>query len=178
MRDLNKTPFNPAALAPEFMSSIGKAPAASAKHFLLPGQMFASREATTISTILGSCVAICLWSPSLGIGGMNHYLLPEGPDGGANRLRYGNIANPALLSTLVSIGCNARDLKARIFGGSSTFAGADVEQSLGKRNIELAVEFVRTAGIQLVSKEVSAKRGCKLIFQTDDGVAIVKNFED
>jgi chemotaxis protein CheD len=177
MKPMSNFQFNPASLSPEFMKDLG-ATGASAKHFLLPGQLFASREATTISTILGSCVAICLWSPAKGCGGMNHFLLPEGPETGANRLRYGCNANPALLAELQKFGCDPRELKAKIFGGASTFASVDVEQSLGKRNVDLAIDFVRSAGIQLVSKEISTERGCKLVFQTGDGVSVVKSFRD
>ena len=171
--------FNPAKLSLEAMRGLANGVEREpSKHFLLPGQMFASREATTITTILGSCVAICLWDSRNGFGGMNHYLLPEGQDNGPNRLRYGNVANPALLKQMLSFGCNVRDLQARIFGGASTFSGVNPDQSLGKRNIELAVEFLREANVLVVTKEVSNTRGCKLVFQTVDGSAVVKSFED
>ena len=61
------------------------------RHFLYPGQVFVTREPIVISTILGSCAAVCLWDRHKKAGGMNHYLLPDGQADGANRLRYGNV---------------------------------------------------------------------------------------
>src|SRR3954462_12002253 len=155
--------FNPAALPAEFMRSLSgptSSKAASTK-FLLPGQMFLSDNPTTVTTILGSCVAICLWSPAKGIGGMNHYLLPEGSATEANRMRYGNNANPALLQEVLSLGCVASELRAKVFGGATIMASADPALSLGKRNMELALEFLRTNRIPVVEKNLSEKRGCK-----------------
>jgi len=145
------------------------------RHFLYPGQMFVSREPVAITTILGSCAALCLWDSSKRIGGMNHYLLPEGTDDGPNRLRYGNVANPALLKELLVLGCEIKNIRAKIFGGSSAFA-ADPLQSLGTRNVQLAEEFVHGAGIRLVAKDVSGKHGRRLIFHTQDGVTLMRDF--
>jgi chemotaxis protein CheD len=146
------------------------------RHFLYPGQIFVSREAVTISTILGSCIAVCLWDSRRKIGGMNHYLLPEGPVDGENRLRYGNVANAALLKELLALGSDVKDLQAKIFGGTSAYA-ADPLTALGTRNAEIAEQFLRDARIPITAKEVSGKYGRKLTFNIFDGVAEVKNFE-
>jgi chemotaxis protein CheD len=130
-----------------------------------------------ITTILGSCAALCLWDSRKKIGGMNHYLLPEGPDDGPNRLRYGNVANRALLKELQAMGCEIKDLQAKVFGGSSAFA-ANPLQSVGTRNSVLAEEFLRETGIRLVGKDVSGKHGRKLIFQTQDGITLIRDFAD
>jgi chemotaxis protein CheD len=175
----NMANFNPAALPKEFISVAHSSdPKGAAKQFLLPGQMFASRQPMTVTTILGSCVAVCLWSPRTGIGGMNHYLLPEGAANETNWLRYGNNANPELLKQVLGLGCDVRDLQAKVFGGASTMAGIDPATSLGMRNLEMAVEFLRASRIPLMSKHVSEKRGCKLTFQTNNGVTVLKSFED
>ena len=109
-------------------------------------------------------------------GGLNHYLLPEGPDDGANRLRYGTIANPELLKQVLGLGCEIRNLQAKIFGGASAF-GADPSHSLGARNVQLAEDFLRSAGIPIIEKDVSGKRGRRLVFQISDGTTVIKNFE-
>ena len=116
-----------------------------ARHFLYPGQVFVTRDPITISTILGSCAAVCLWDRHKRAGGMNHYLLPEGQDEGPNRLRYGNVANPELLKQVLALGCEIRNLQAKIFGGSSAF-GVDPSQSVGSRNVELAESFLHVRG--------------------------------
>lgn len=170
--------FNPAVLPADAMKSFpADETLTETRRFLYPGQMFVSREPAVITTILGSCAALCLWDSHKKIGGMNHYLLPEGGDDGPNRLRYGNIANPALLKELLTLGCDIKNLRAKVFGGSSAFA-ANPLQSVGTRNAQLAEEFVRQANIPLVSKDVSGKHGRRLVFHTDDGVTQIRDFEN
>ena len=174
-----KSTFDPAALPAEYMSNFEKecsAPAASKSHFLYPGQMFVSREAVAISTILGSCAAVCLWDQRKKIGGMNHYLLPEGPDNSPNPYRYGNYANEALLNKLLALGCEIKNLQGKIFGGASAFA-MDPENSLGAQNVKLAEEFLQKSRIPVLLTDVSGKRGRRLTFRTDDGTTSLKIFD-
>lgn len=170
--------FNPAVLPPQDVKSHGEGDSSGSgrRHFLYPGQIFVSREAITISTILGSCAAVCLWDRRRKIGGMNHYLLPEGPGDGENRLRYGNVANAALLKELLAMGSDVKDLQAKIFGGTSAYA-ADPLTALGTRNVEIAEQFLRGVGIPVTAKEVSGKHGRKLTFNTLDGATDVKNYQ-
>jgi chemotaxis protein CheD len=107
---------------------------------------------------------------------MNHYLLPEGPGDSPNRYRYGNIANPALLRELQAVGCEIKDLQAKIFGGASAFAANPIT-ALGTKNVELAEQFLCEAEIPLVSRDVWGKHGRKLIFNTGDGTTEVKSYE-
>jgi chemotaxis protein CheD len=172
----NSPKFNPAVLPADFMKSFETVGAKSPRHFLYPGQIFVTRDPISISTILGSCAAVCLWDSHKKAGGMNHYLLPEGVSEGPNRLRYGNVANAELLSQVRALGCELRNLQAKIFGGSSAF-GNDPENSLGSRNVVLAEDFLRAAGIPVVEKDVSGKRGRRLLFQIFDGVTTIKNFD-
>jgi chemotaxis protein CheD len=168
--------FNPAVLPVEFMKRFESTDAKEPRHFLYPGQVFVTAEPITISTILGSCAAVCLWDMHKRAGGMNHYLLPDGPSEGLNRLRYGNVANPDLLEKILALGCETRHLRAKIFGGSSAFGG-DPLQSLGSRNVELAEQFLRSAGISVVERDVSGKHGRRLVFRIADGVTAIKNFD-
>jgi len=107
---------------------------------------------------------------------MNHYLLPEGPTEGPNRLRYGSAANEELLKQVLALGCEVRNLQAKIFGGATAF-GSDPQHSLGARNVVLAEEFLKHAGIPVLEKDVSGKRGRRLVFQVFDGETVIKNFE-
>lgn len=168
--------FNPATLPAEFMKNFESAESKGPRHFLYPGQVFVSADPICISTILGSCAAVCLWDRHKKAGGLNHYLLPEAPDDGPNRLRYGSFANPELLRQVLSLGCEVRNLQAKIFGGSSAF-GPDLSRALGTRNVQLAEDFLRSEGIPVVEKDVSGKRGRRLVFQVFDGVTVIKNFE-
>jgi chemotaxis protein CheD len=175
----SKTSFDPAALPAEYMSAFEKecSTAAEAKsHFLYPGQIFVSRELVTISTILGSCAAVCLWDRRKKVGGMNHYLLPIGEEGSANPYRYGNYANEALLNKMLALGCGVKDLQGKIFGGASQFSAAP-ENSLGSQNVKLAEEFLQNWRIPLLLTDVSGKRGRRLAFRTDDGTTTLKIFD-
>lgn len=174
-----KSTFDPTSLPSEYMSSFEKSSTAEAgggAHFLYPGQVFVSADGTKISTILGSCAAVCLWDKRKRIGGMNHYLLPEGGENSANPYRYGNNANSALLKQMLALGCNVKDLQAKIFGGASAFM-ADPENSLGAQNVKLAEEFLQELRIPLILKDVSGKRGRRLTFHADDGTTYLKVFE-
>jgi chemotaxis protein CheD len=159
--------FNPAVLPDEALKGFEHADAREPRHFLYPGQVFVTREPITISTILGSCAAVCLW---------DRHKRAGGPTDGPNRLRYGNNANSELLSKVRALGCEIRNLQAKIFGGSSAFA-VDLSNSVGARNVQLAEEFLRSAGIPVVEKEVSGKHGRRLVFQITDGMTTIKNFD-
>ena len=158
------------------MKSFEPADSDKPRHFLYPGQVFVTRDPIVISTILGSCATVCLWDTHKKAGGMNHYLLPEGAAEGPNRLRYGNIANPELLRQVLALGCEIRNLQAKVFGGSSAFA-VNLSHSVGTRNVDLAESFLRSAGIPVVEREVSGKHGRRLVFQVADGVTTIKNFD-
>jgi len=175
----SKPSFDPAALPPEYMSDFERECSSAAgpkSHFLYPGQVFASRENLSISTILGSCAAVCLWDKRKKIGGMNHYLLPEGEENSANPYRYGNFANEALLNKLLALGCERKDLQGKIFGGASQFS-ADPENSLGSQNVRLAEEFLQKSHIPLLLTDVSGKRGRRLTFHTSDGTTSIRVFD-
>ena len=168
--------LNHATLPAEFTRTFEHAESTGPRRFLYPGQIFVSTDPICISTILGSCAALCLWDGRKKAGGLNHYLLPEGPDDGPNRLRYGTIANPELLRRVLALGCEVRHLEAKLFGGATAF-GPDPSRSLGARNVRLAEEFLRSHGIPLVEKDVSGKRGRRLVFRISDGVTLIKNFD-
>jgi chemotaxis protein CheD len=174
----NSNKFNPAVLPAEAVNKfVRNEPGKSERHFLYPGQLFVSREPIVITTILGSCAALCLWDWRKRMGGMNHYLLPDGSDEGPNRLRYGTVANAALLKELLALGCDIKSIQAKLFGGSSAFA-ANPLQSLGARNVQLAEEFLKTSGIRLMAKDVSGKHGRRLMFHTEDGSTTIRDFSE
>ncbi len=168
--------FNPAALPLEFMKSFATEHGnekSLAKHFLLPGQYLVAKDPTLVSTILGSCISVCLWDPRLGVGGINHFLLPEG-DVATASMRYGNVANLTLLDKLAALGCSPKSLQSKVFGGAHTFSTGNHEASLGARNVQVAIDFLRKAGIPIVAKDVSGRFGRRILFNTGDGSATIK----
>lgn len=142
------------------------------KAYLLPGQLYASAEPCQIKTILGSCVAICLWDKRRGGGGMNHFLLPASREGQPTSLRYADEATRVLLELLDALQCQRPNLRAKIFGGSALFQNRDrYEVSLGAKNVAAALSLMKAAGIPVVAQETGGPDGRRVIFNTDDGIA-------
>src|SRR5579859_1268958 len=86
--------------------------------YLHAGQLVVATEPTQITTVLGSCVAICLWDPALRIGGMNHYMLPINPAASEGTARFADSATCALVEGLMAAGASSGRLEAKIFGGA------------------------------------------------------------
>ena len=143
--------------------------------YLHPGQLFVSADSYAVTTILGSCVAVCLWDPVSRIGGINHFLLPTFNGEGIASPRFGNIAIKELLDQLAGLGSQKHNLLAKIFGGGCVLeAFRDRQHQLGSKNIEVARALLESESIPLVGHDVGGQRGRKLIFHTDDGAAWVK----
>ena len=143
--------------------------------YLHPGQLVATREPAVVTTILGSCVAVCLWDEVAGAGGVNHYLLPEGPGTDTGALRFGNVATEALIDRLLRLGAQRGRLRAKVFGGaciSASFTGQTPH--LGATNVARALDVLAREGLRVDARDTGGRRGRKLLFQTDDGVAWVK----
>ena len=130
---------------------------------LLPGQVFCEREPHLISTILGSCVAVCLWDRRLRFGGMNHFLLPIRPNTEAPSVRFGDVAIPALVESMVNLGSQIEDLQAKVFGGASVLVAEAGGVSIGRRNLRLAVRELRRQRIPIVAGRLAGDQGIVLL---------------
>ena len=143
------------------------------KHFLYPGTIFAEPHEYLISTVLGSCVAVCLWDRVVRRGGMNHIMLPFWNGEGLATPKYGKIAMEKLLAKVLSIGCHREHLVAKVFGGANvTGTGLEVFM-IGDRNIMLAYQMLEEFGITVVAKDVGGRVGRKIIMNTESGVVLV-----
>jgi len=143
--------------------------------YLHPGQIHVATAPVAVNTILGSCVSVCLWSPELGIGGINHYLLPTGLKSSPTALRYGNVAIEFLVEKLLRVGGRLGGLQAKIFGGACVLeAMRGKANHLGTKNAEIATRALAAAGIPVMASDVGGNRGRKLFFHTHDGSALVK----
>ncbi len=143
--------------------------------YLHPGQMVAALESSAVTTILGSCVGVCLYDLRTGIGGMNHFLLPFDSGEGQAAGRFGDRAVPELIERLLVLGADPKRLQAKLFGGACVLeAFRDRENHLGSQNVRVARKILAAASIPIVSADVEGQRGRKLIFYTDDGSAWVK----
>ena len=144
--------------------------------YLHPGQLFVSADSYAVTTILGSCVAVCLWDPVTRIGGINHFLLPTFSGQGIASPRFGNIAIKDLLDQLAALGSQKHNLLAKMFGGACVLEAFRQRQNhLGMQNVEVARELLESESIPLVGHDVGGQRGRKVVFHTDDGAAWVKS---
>ncbi|MBF0097296.1 MAG: chemotaxis protein CheD [Magnetococcales bacterium] len=144
------------------------------KPFLLPGALFAKDGDYIITTVLGSCIAVCLWDPRLHRGGMNHYKLPLWNGDGLPSPKFGNIAIVKLIEHMLEMGCNQRELKAKVFGGGAVLQSSSGFLNVGQRNIEVAQEFLGQANIPIIASDMGGEVSRKIIFNTQDGAILLK----
>ena len=152
------------------MSSSEEAPN---KHFLFPGTLFAEPHEFQISTVLGSCVSVCLWDCIAGIGGMNHYMLPLWNGEGLATPKYGNIAIEKLLTRMYKMGCRKEHLTAKVFGGANVTGTGNEIFMIGDRNIMLAFQMLEDFCIPVKASDVGGHVGRKVIMNTATGVVMV-----
>lgn len=166
--------------APATVRRNGRVPhfAESGRHvpsvYLYPGELVATSDPSVISTVLGSCVCVCLLDPVTRSGGANHFLLPHFTRGDASSCRFGQTAMEMLISRMIALGCQKRNLTARLFGGASQFEVSGGRVSIGQQNVQVATRFLEDEGIPILAREVGGKRGRKLVFHTETGAVFVK----
>jgi chemotaxis protein CheD len=139
------------------------------QHFLYPSTLFASRDSYMVKTILGSCVAICLWDPVAKIGGINHYMLPTWNGNELASPKYGNIAIERLVEKMLQLGCKKGDLQAKIFGGGDLISTDRSAMLIGERNIRVARMILEENNIPVVASSTGGRKGRKILFFTDTG---------
>ena len=138
-------------------------------HFLYPAALFASKQPYKVNTILGSCIAVCLWDRKLKTGGMCHYMLPLWNGEGLASPKYGNIAIEKLLEKMYSFGSEKKYIVAKVFGGGEVIQTKIPHFKIGERNIQLAWEQLKEMKIPIISSSVGGKNGRKIIFYTETG---------
>jgi chemotaxis protein CheD len=146
----------------------------NSRHYLLPGNIFAHRDEHTVTTVLGSCVSVCLWDPAHKIGGINHYMLPLWNGDGLASPRFGNIAIEKLIEKMLQLGAVRNNLKAKVFGGGDVLKVTTTFMNIGARNIVLAEDMLREEKIPIISADTGGQNGRKLMFNTRTGVVLVK----
>jgi chemotaxis protein CheD len=119
---------------------------------ILPGEYFVHDDDIEITTTLGSCVAACICDRAMGIGGMNHFMLPDDQDGTASG-RFGAFAMELLINELMKRGARRNALEAKIFGGGQVMKSF-VTMNVGERNVEFVTRFLAAERIPLLAKDV------------------------
>ncbi|WP_342621017.1 chemoreceptor glutamine deamidase CheD [Rhodoferax sp. GW822-FHT02A01] len=139
---------------------------------VLPGEYFVSGEEIVIMTVLGSCIAACLWDGRSRVGGMNHFMLPDG-DTGDGSGRYGSFAMELLINEMLKLGARRETMQAKIFGGGQVMAGFTT-MNVGERNTQFVQDYLATERIPIVSQDVLDIHPRKVCFFPVTGKALVK----
>ncbi|MEO5760932.1 MAG: chemotaxis protein CheD [Vicinamibacteria bacterium] len=146
--------------------------------FLLPGQWAVPHEPSELSTILGPCVAVCLFDHAKTMGGMNHFLLAVGGSSGLERSRYGDTSCEDLVQCFFASGSRISDLEARIVGGANVGrANLPAGETLGERNAEMARTVLKRHGIVIGFEDTGGANARRLRFRTGVGILEVKTIE-
>lgn len=137
---------------------------------ILPGEYFVHDEDMLIMTTLGSCIAACLYDRNAKVGGMNHFMLPEGAgDSG----RYGSYAMELLINEMMKRGASRMTMEAKVFGGGQVVSGMTT-MNVGERNTNFVMDYLKTERIPIVSKDVLDVYPRKVCFLPGSGKAMVK----
>ena len=147
---------------------------------LLPGEYYATGRDMLLVTVLGSCVAACIRDPKTGIGGMNHFMLPEGGDPHdlmSASARYGSYAMEVLVNQLVKLGANRSRLEAKVFGGAAVLSGFTTV-NVGEANSDFVLDYLAQERIRVVSQDLRGIHPRKVYFFPATGRVLVKKLRN
>ncbi len=139
---------------------------------VLPGEYYVSTDDMVIMTVLGSCIAACIWDTRARVGGMNHFMLPDGDMVGGSG-RYGSYAMELLINEMMKLGARRESMQAKVFGGGQVMASFTA-MNVGERNTEFVMNYLQTERIPIVSKDVLDIYPRKVCFFPSTGKALVK----
>ena len=139
---------------------------------VLPGEYFVADESMVIMTVLGSCIAACLWDSRARVGGMNHFMLPDGDLADASG-RYGSYAMELLINEMLKMGARRETMQAKIFGDAQVMHNFTT-MNVGERNTNFVLNYLHTERIPIVSEDVLDIYPRKVVFFPVTGKAMVK----
>lgn len=151
---------------------------------VLPGQYYVTKEKELLTTVLGSCISACVRDSVSGVGGMNHFMLPETTKnrllaseasivGNANR--YGNYAMEHLINTILSNGGKRKNLEIKVFGGGKITAA--MNSAVGDSNIDFILEYIDTEALKLLSSDLGKDYPRKVNFYPETGRVRMKKIQ-
>jgi chemotaxis protein CheD len=128
---------------------------------LLPGEYLASSSDMVIATVLGSCVAACLYDRGSGVFGMNHFMLPGGSGEAGKSMRYGAYAMEVLLNEMFKLGARRERLEAKVTGGAAVLPDMKL-LNVGERNAAFVVDYLNTEGIPILAADLEGPYARKI----------------
>jgi chemotaxis protein CheD len=147
---------------------------------ILPGEYYYTCKDMLIVTVLGSCVSACIRDRVTGIGGMNHFMLPDsGSDSDSPvsaSMRYGTYAMEILINDLLKAGARRENLEAKVFGGGHVLRGF-IAINVGERNAQFVREYLRAENIRVVAEDLNDIHPRKVYFFPRSGKVLVKKLK-
>lgn len=147
---------------------------------ILPGEFYYTHKPMMIVTVLGSCVAACLRDRVSGIGGMNHFMLPDGDGDISNpssaSMRYGAYAMEMLINQLLKAGARRENLEAKVFGGGNVLRGFTAI-NIGEQNAAFVRKFLHAEKIRIVAEDLNDVHPRKVYFFPATGKVLVKKLK-
>jgi chemotaxis protein CheD len=147
---------------------------------ILPGEYYYTAKNMVIVTVLGSCVSACIRDRVTGIGGMNHFMLPDGAkdaDGPVSAsMRYGTYAMEVLINDLLKAGARRENLEAKVFGGGRVLSGF-IAINVGERNAKFVLDYLRAENIRVVAEDLNDIYPRKVYFFPRTGKVLVKKLK-
>lgn len=144
---------------------------------ILPGEYYVTGRDMVLVTVLGSCVAACIRDYHSGIGGMNHFMLPDSAADDNSPMgtsaRYGTYAMEILINQLLKLGARRINLEAKVFGGGNVLKGLTVA-NVGQRNADFVMEFLNTEKIRVVAQDLVDIYPRKVYYFPNSGKVMVK----
>jgi chemotaxis protein CheD len=144
---------------------------------ILPGEYFVTGRDMVLVTVLGSCVAACIRDNKTGIGGMNHFMLPDSKNDGSSPFglagRYGTYAMELMINQMLKSGAKRSNLEAKVFGGGNVLRGFTVA-NVGQRNAEFVIDYLQTENIALKARDLLDIYPRKVYFFPSTGRTLVK----
>jgi chemotaxis receptor (MCP) glutamine deamidase CheD len=128
------------------------------------GDLHVSTRPVKIKTILGSCIAACLFDRATGIGGMNHFLLPGDTDDPELSTRYGVNAMEVLINEMMKLGARRSSIQAKIFGGGDIFRSEHPYMMVGAKNIRFVLGFLATESIPVLTSRIGGNQGLMVVY--------------
>jgi chemotaxis protein CheD len=143
---------------------------------ILPGEYYFTNKDMLIVTVLGSCVSACIRDRTTGLGGMNHFMLPDGGGDGSPvsaSARYGTYAMEILINDLLKAGAKRENLEAKVFGGGAVLKGFTAI-NVGERNAAFVLNFLKTERIRVLAEDLNDIHPRKVYFFPRTGKVLVK----
>jgi chemotaxis protein CheD len=143
-----------------------------------PGEYYYTDQDMVIVTVLGSCVSACIRDRVSGIGGMNHFMLPDGANSDrdspvSESMRYGTYAMEVLINQLLKGGARRENLEAKVFGGGNVLRGF-TSINVGERNANFVLKFLQAEQIKITGEDLNDIYPRKVYFFPKTGRVLVK----